>query len=111
MKKMILLSLLGVTVVGGLSASAYTGLHRATIKGDHKMVKALVEKDKVDLDAQTEEGNTALHIAGKCKHRKTFNYLIEKGASTYVRNKKGETPAYGGSISAALLNLRYLFPF
>lgn len=108
---MIFLSLLGVTIVGGISASAYTGLHRATIKGDHKMVKALVEKDKVDLDAQTEEGNTALHIAGKLNHRKTYNYLIEKGASTYVRNNKGETPGYGGVMGAALLNLRYLLPF
>lgn len=45
----------------------------------------------VPLDAQDEDGNTALHMASYEKHLNTIKLLIRKGCNMYLRNGQGRT--------------------
>jgi hypothetical protein len=55
------------------------------------MVKALVNAG-ADVDAADADGQTALHYAAKEDDMGVYKFLISKGASDEVKDKKGNTP-------------------
>eukprot|EP00808_Paulinella_micropora_P012196 g54109.t1 len=78
-------------------------LHYAAEARDLPAVKWLVEHVRVDVDAVTNDGNTALHYAGAVSRDEqvsiqrfnklpVWDYLVEHGASLEVRNHNGFSP-------------------
>lgn len=53
-------------------------------------IKELV--DHVDINYQTDQGNTALHIAAGRKDLKCIEFLNQFGPNRNIKNKDGETP-------------------
>lgn len=66
-------------------------LHCASENGHLKCVKRLFEHDN-NLDYQTHNENTALHLACANKHINVIDYLVEKGAQTLIKNKDDSVP-------------------
>lgn len=46
----------------------------------------------IDVNSVNASGNTALHYAVKYGHKSLQQYLMDKGASTSVRNNDGKLP-------------------
>ena len=63
----------------------------ASATGNEAMVRLLLKK-KIDIDAQDEEGNTALFHAGKHGHLKVVKLLLAKGCDTTQTNAHGQRP-------------------
>ena len=53
---------------------------------------ALIERG-CDVNATSEDGDTALHFAGRWNHRETARVLLERGADRTIKNKDGKTAA------------------
>ncbi|CAB0045217.1 unnamed protein product [Trichogramma brassicae] len=49
------------------------------------------DSQKVQIDLQDENGNTALHAAVDHKHQRLMKLLLRRGADTNIANAKGET--------------------
>ena len=56
------------------------------------LVKFLVEKCHIDVNSQSDDGNTALHYAKYSGFDDIAKYLISKGADQNIKNKNGKTP-------------------
>lgn len=71
-----------------------TPLHIATNTGDLQSVTALLKTGIVDIDAQDEYGNTALHKAayGANTNLFLFSNLLNAGANPNIKNNHGATP-------------------
>lgn len=72
-----------------------TALHLAALNGEVGTMKALYDKsdsnnyDKVDINAQTLKGNTALHFAVFFEKSFAEKFLLSKGADITIKNRKG----------------------
>ena len=69
-------------------------LHLATIRGVHR---TMVLVGKCNVDAQTESGDTALHVACRTNRRKAHivNFLIKKlKCNPNIQNSEGESPLH-----------------
>jgi hypothetical protein len=63
--------------------------------GQFKLLIELLTNHKIDLNQTNEIGDTLLHIAAKVSHLELTKLLVEKGASTNIRNKNDDTPLVG----------------
>jgi len=67
-------------------------LHKAAQGGHLGIVKLLVKHNAAGVNKQDKDGNTPLHKAAKENRSKVSRYLVRKGASVSIKNKKGKTP-------------------
>lgn len=74
-------------------ASGLTGLMIVIMKDDQKLLKKFIKnRQALNMQADDEFGNSALHIAILFKNFEALKMLINQGASLTTRNKKGEIP-------------------
>jgi ankyrin repeat protein len=80
--------------------SARTALHKAAFWGHAHIVPWLLAPPPtgcgLDPNAVDFNGDTALHDAARFGHTDVVNQLLEHGASVYIKNKQGQTPAATG---------------
>jgi ankyrin repeat protein len=70
----------------------YTPLIRACVYGDIDIAEVLIARG-AEVNARTEDGNTALFEASLSQEKKPLaELLIEKGAYIDIKNKHGDTP-------------------
>lgn len=68
-------------------------LHTAVGTATDESTVPLLVKHKVNLNFQnSKDGNTALHLAVRCRRPRIILFLLEKGASIDVANDDGFTP-------------------
>ncbi|MBN8829029.1 MAG: ankyrin repeat domain-containing protein [Sphingobacteriia bacterium] len=72
-------------------------IHNAVLGGNIKIIKALHKHSKktgklLDINAQDNNGNTALHFAARLDKRGIFKYLLKIGANPNIKNNKNLTP-------------------
>ncbi|XP_077080954.1 ankyrin repeat domain-containing protein SOWAHA [Siphateles boraxobius] len=78
--------------------SGFTALHWAVKSGNHDMVCEIIEVSResghgVDIDAKSNGGYTALHIAVIHKHTSLIGLLVRKyGANGNIRDNCGKKP-------------------
>jgi hypothetical protein len=71
-----------------------TILHRAAGVGRTKIVRHILRRfPELDIDAQDDNGSTALHYAALTGHKKMIYLLIRNGARRDTKNKYGKTAA------------------
>lgn len=83
--------------INSTSNDQHTSLHLACLNGHSGCVKALLYfsehmKIHVDIDAQTQLGQTALHYASKWGFSDIVETLLEHSATVGVANRIGATP-------------------
>lgn len=89
--------------------AGWTPIHIAASIGNVPILKELCERQiKPDLNQVTFQGVTALHLAVSKTHYTTVEYLLANGASTRIKDKKGQLPlhracAIGSSKMVTLL--------
>merc|ERR1711871_939050 len=71
--------------------SGRTGLMKAAFWGHDHVVKHLVSDLGANTDVQDVEGDTVLHDAARFGHLGCITLLVESGADTTLKNKKGQT--------------------
>jgi len=73
----------------------YTGgespLHIACKNGHLEKVKALLKKQRCDLNTQNPYGDTPLHFACYNRSLGVIRFLLKMRCNTHISNKKGET--------------------
>ncbi|KAJ3375552.1 hypothetical protein GGF31_004671 [Allomyces arbusculus] len=69
-----------------------TLLHAACLLGQDRLVQLLLDKIPVNISAQDNEGNTALHVAALMGHLSCAALLVACGASPTAANYRGQTP-------------------
>lgn len=72
-------------------------LHQAVVSKNLPLIKCLLEcaKDKLNVNAVTNEGQSALHLA--CKQKENcdmLELLVQAGATVDLVDKQGQTPLY-----------------
>ena len=75
-------------------------LHYAASDGDFDRLLQLIESGSA-IDAQDDDGWTALHFAAQGGHRLIIDELLRRGANLHLVNSHGND-----SLSVALLNAR-----
>ncbi|XP_058822885.1 ankyrin repeat domain-containing protein 27-like [Topomyia yanbarensis] len=83
--------------INSTSNDQHTSLHLACLNGHGGCVKALLYfaehmKIHVDIDGQTQLGQTALHYASKWGFTDIVDTLLEHSASVNIANRLGATP-------------------
>lgn len=83
--------------INSTSNDQHTSLHLACLNGHSGCVKALLYfsehmKIHVDIDAQTQLGQTSLHYASKWGFSDIVETLLEHSATVNVANRVGATP-------------------
>ncbi|KAF9360327.1 hypothetical protein BGX26_009797 [Mortierella sp. AD094] len=66
----------------------------AASDGDLKAVKSFIEEKGVPVNAQDENGYSALHAAASYGHEDLITYLLEKGANVNIQDPDGDTPLF-----------------
>jgi ankyrin repeat protein len=64
-------------------------LHWAVDRGDYRLTSLLLECPLIDVNAQDNEGQTALHIATACDHTSIIKLLIDAGADVNIVDVHG----------------------
>jgi ankyrin repeat protein len=83
-------------LAGGVAVDTRHGPKNDTLllvcamNGQKRLAKLLL-RNKADINAVNEEGNSALHLTFALNYRELGDYLISKGAQEHLRNKKGNT--------------------
>ncbi|XP_070174105.1 transient receptor potential cation channel subfamily A member 1-like [Littorina saxatilis] len=72
-----------------------TMIHHAAIENQHQVITKFHDKVKVDL--QNSQGNTALHEACARGHAENISALISSKSTASIRNNRGETPLHLGA--------------
>ncbi|GAM18055.1 hypothetical protein SAMD00019534_012300 [Acytostelium subglobosum LB1] len=70
-----------------------TPLHRAAFCGGINNCKLLLERDGRVLDQQDADGMTALHKAYSQNNLDVIEYLIQRGADTNIKDRRGKIPS------------------
>ncbi|XP_062341752.1 receptor-interacting serine/threonine-protein kinase 4 isoform X2 [Osmerus eperlanus] len=72
----------------------WTALHLAAWQGHLGIVKLLVKQARADLDGQTTDGRTPLHLASQRGQYRVARILIELGADVHVTSSGLNTPLH-----------------
>jgi hypothetical protein len=78
----------GAITQGG--ESPHTSLHQAVLKGELKVVRALLKN--IDVNTPDNEGNTALHLAVLQGNLDLVKFLVAAKANVHAKNIAGITP-------------------
>eukprot|EP00658_Telonema_sp_P-2_P025287 TRINITY_DN20183_c0_g1_i2.p1 TRINITY_DN20183_c0_g1~~TRINITY_DN20183_c0_g1_i2.p1 ORF type:complete len:291 (-),score=81.15 TRINITY_DN20183_c0_g1_i2:159-1031(-) len=78
--------------VNATDADQCTALMHAAKEGHSRVVEALTESDRIELDLQDGEGQSALHYAGRAGQQEVFDLLVDRGANEDMKNSKGRAP-------------------
>ena len=70
-----------------------TALHMAVVYDNLENIKYLVEKLKINIDAQDDDGWTALYYAAINHKRDAYKLLLKLGANKNITNNEGLKPA------------------
>ncbi|KAG0289187.1 hypothetical protein BGZ98_003952, partial [Dissophora globulifera] len=62
--------------------------------GDLEAVKKFVEEQGISIDAQDENGYSALHAAASYGHEELIKYLLDKGANVNIQDPDGDSPLF-----------------
>ena len=93
----------GAVRVDARDARGNSVLAVATQNNRKRIVKALVRAG-ADLDAQNEQGQTAMHFAHAYGYRELAEYLVRKGANPMVVNRHAQARPGAQSGQAAVTN-------
>ncbi|CCD24568.1 Nas6p NDAI_0D02540 [Naumovozyma dairenensis CBS 421] len=74
--------------------SLWTPIHIASSVGNSNILKQLIEGRNVDLNLQTVQGTTPIHLAVSKKHLQICKFLLENGASVRIKDKQGQLPLH-----------------
>ncbi|XP_063611079.1 26S proteasome non-ATPase regulatory subunit 10-like [Penaeus indicus] len=69
-----------------------TALHRASSKGNVRVMVRLLQCNMCSVNIQDKEGNTPLHLACEEERLAAVRLLLEHNASTSMVNKAGKSP-------------------
>ena len=75
-----------------------TPLHFAARRGNHEIVKVLLEHPKVNVDGKDSSGKTALHLACSEGHSKVCQLLLNYGASVEAATADKTTPLHNAIL-------------
>ncbi|XP_044141684.1 receptor-interacting serine/threonine-protein kinase 4-like [Bufo gargarizans] len=86
----------------------WVSLHYATWQGHLNIVKLLAKQCKANLNCQTSDGRTPLHLAAKRGHYRVARILVELGCDVNIPNMQLKTPLHiaaetGHTCTARLL--------
>lgn len=82
--------------------SGWTAFHIACAVGDIDVVSELYDRMvKPDLDLQTNQGVTALHLAVSKKHINICEFLLDHGASVRIKDKKLQLPLHRAAATGS----------
>ena len=70
-----------------------TPLHGAAMIGNIDVARILVDKGNADVNSQTIDGYTPLHIAAISGKAQFIQFLLDKRANRDLRDKRNLTPA------------------
>lgn len=70
----------------------WTPLMRATEAGNQAVALILLEAPGIQVDAQSDDGTSALHVAAVFGRRDMVELLLRYGASSHLRDEAGNTP-------------------
>ena len=79
-----------------------TPLHGAAMIGNIDVARILVDKGKADVNSQTIDGYTPLHIAAISGKAQFVQFLLDKRANRDLRDKRNLTPAEEAIQSPAM---------
>lgn len=91
--------------------AGWTPFHIACAVGNMEIVEALYnnnEEMKPDLDLQTSQGVTGLHLAVSKKHLEVVKYLLKLGASVRIKDKKSQIPLHRAASVGSVGIVEYL---
>ena len=90
--------------VNAQNRAGITALHVACSKGNHHMVKELLQVgDKLELDLEDKHQNTPLHAACAHGNQRVVESLLEAGANYQAENSIGRYPLH---VAVAERNLK-----
>jgi ankyrin repeat protein len=78
--------------IHGLDKDGYTLIHAVSWISYLQLIQALIDRG-VNINAVTDDGTTALHIAAEYKSSQA-KLLIDNGADVNAINSRGHTPLY-----------------
>jgi uncharacterized protein len=86
----------GATALTAVAGTGYSegfagNAHRYAPTGLFAAVKYLVEELGMDVNAEDEDGNTAVHNAASRGDNEMIQYLVSKGADVKKVNRRGQT--------------------
>ena len=86
----------GATALTAVAGTGYSegfagNAHRYAPTGLFAAVKYLVEEHGMDVNAEDEDGNTAVHNAASRGDNEMIKYLVSKGADVTKVNRRGQT--------------------
>ncbi|MBQ0052425.1 MAG: ankyrin repeat domain-containing protein [Treponema sp.] len=79
-----------ILIAGCASTPKEESIHELIMQGRYEEAKDRF-KSKSDINAQDQDGNTALHLAAKVNEADLVSFLIIKGADTEIRNNNDDT--------------------
>ena len=92
-----------------ISPTHTNSLFHVCKEGDLDIVRAMVERTQVDLEARIGSGWTPLHLAARNGHLPVVQYLCEQGADKEERDHiHGDTPLHWAAFNGHLPVVQYL---
>ena len=106
-----ILSLCIPSMIVAMEQLEHYPLHNAACRGDLTMVKHLVEKERVDVNAVIFDGMSALHYAAKAGHDTVVFYLLCHGAKNFLAARGGILPVHFAAERGNVPILRSLIQY
>ncbi len=73
--------------------SGRTPLHKAIQEGNNDVIEELLKSDKLEINVQDYDGNTALHHAANKSDPELISILLLKNPDPTIKNKEGDIAA------------------